>query len=62
MNRNFIPYLIAITLILFLFSCKRKSNKVSVLKDSVFAFHHEPVYAVYYWETVQNITTMRWTS
>lgn len=55
MNRNFIPYLIAIALVPFLFGCKEKSNKVSVIKDSVFVFHHEPANAVYFWKTVMNI-------
>lgn len=55
MNRKIIPYLIAIALVPFLFGCKGKSNKVSLMRDSVFVYRHNPANAMYYWKTVLNI-------
>lgn len=55
MIRRCFIYIIVSIFVLVFFSCKGESGKVSVAKDSVFVFHHEPAKAVYYWKTVLDI-------
>lgn len=55
MNRRFLVGSIIAIIVLTFCCCKGKNDKVSVVKDSVFVFHHEPANAVYYWKTVLNI-------